>query len=705
MICLSFFFVSYNTCKSYDNSFVDGQEFKNNVKIVSSKEETKYKNKYIVKFQKYKFILYLNKDVEFKYGDILELNGIFKKASSNENFGGFDYSNYLRQNKIYGIIETEEFSKIGEEKDIFYFLENIKQKLKNNLKNTFNEKESGFLTGLLLGDKSEVLDETTKDFKNSSLSHILAISGMHVIYVTFGVKFLLDKLTQNQKLKNIIMIFFLMFFAIFTGGSPSCIRACIMSSMLFLSKVVYRKNDFLTSLLISLDILLIINCYNIESVGMWLSFLSTFGLGYIKFKNNNSKKLLKNLVSSAEASISCNLMIIPITWNVYHTFSLTFIISNLFTSFLIGPIIILGYLHLFLGDLYISFIEKFLLNILFKIAELIGNLSFSKIYVSKVPIIFWIIYYIAIISGIYLNNHKEYILIFIKKFKKRSKEIFSILIFIFLVIFISNLAPDCLKIHFLDVGQGDSCLITTPAKKTILIDGGNNEDYDSGENIVAPYLLNNGISKIDYLVVSHGDSDHIGGLFFILENLKVENVILGVQDKSYDNIEKLLNIINSKKVNLILAKRGDKINIEDNLYLDVLWPDENNLIQENSINNNSLVFKLNYNNFSILFTGDIEKIAEEKILQETDENLLKSTVLKVAHHGSKSSSIEEIIKEVNPKIALIGVGKNNKFGHPSTDVVNRIESFGTKVFRTDLNGEILISVNKLSEIKIKQKVP
>lgn len=162
--------------------------------------------------------------------------------------------------------------------------------------------------------------------------------------------------------------------------------------------------------------------------------------------------------------------------------------------------------------------------------------------------------------------------------------------------------------------------------------------------------------------------------------MKVKNIVISYQKEKYDNIEKLLKIINKEKINLIIANKGDRINIEKDLYFDVLWPNRSNLISDNSINNNSLVCKLNYNSFSCLFTGDIEEIAEKEILKEykNNENILKVTVLKVAHHGSETSSIEEFIEKVRPNIALIGVGKNNKFGHPSSDVLSRFQNLRYK---------------------------
>lgn len=168
-----------------------------------------------------------------------------------------------------------------------------------------------------------------------------------------------------------------------------------------------------------------------------------------------------------------------------------------------------------------------------------------------------------------------------------------------------------------------------------------------------------------------------GSIPKIIEKLKVGQIIIGKQFESSDNYEEVMNLVKDRNIETHVLESGQKINIEKNLYMDILWPSKNQ-ISENSLNNNSLVCKLNYNNFSMLFTGDIEKVAEEKILKNIDNDLLNTDILKVAHHGSKTSSTDEFIKAVKPRIALIGVGKNNKFGHPNDDVLNRLSELRYK---------------------------
>ncbi len=165
-----------------------------------------------------------------------------------------------------------------------------------------------------------------------------------------------------------------------------------------------------------------------------------------------------------------------------------------------------------------------------------------------------------------------------------------------------------------------------------------------------------------------------------MEELKVGKVVICKQIETSENYEKFKKIINEKQINVLEISDGKKLNIEKDLYFDVIWPDNSNFIYENVLNNNSIVLKLYYNKFSILFTGDIEKIAEKAILQKYSDKLqmLNSTVLKVAHHGSKTSSIQEFLNKIKPQIALIGVGENNKFGHPNDDVINRLENLRHK---------------------------
>lgn len=189
-----------------------------------------------------------------------------------------------------------------------------------------------------------------------------------------------------------------------------------------------------------------------------------------------------------------------------------------------------------------------------------------------------------------------------------------------------------------------------------------------------------------------------------MEELKVKNVVISKQGEVSENYKKFEKIVKEKNIKVLIVGQGDRLKIENNLYFDILWPNNSKLISEKILNNNSIVCKLKYKNFTMLFTGDIEDIAEKQILQEYNKNLeiFNSTILKVAHHGSKTSSTQQFLDIVKPKISLIGVGENNNFGHPNDEVIKRLEKLGVKIYRTDQMGEIKIMVNNKEKIKVER---
>lgn len=283
-----------------------------------------------------------------------------------------------------------------------------------------------------------------------------------------------------------------------------------------------------------------------------------------------------------------------------------------------------------------------------------------------------------------------------------KKKVIAILCILVLGIHFYPMVTRDFTLHFIDVGQGDSCFIMTKHNKKILIDGGGSESssFDVGEKTLIPYLLNQGVYTLDYVMISHFDTDHCGGVLSVLESLNVKMVMIPRQEEESWNYQRFKNIVKQKRIKVKVVKAGDRIKVDKDTYFDILWPQEKQ-IAENRLNNNSIVAKLVYKNTSMLFTGDIEAIAEKEMVEKYKKSSqLKSTILKVAHHGSKSSSIEELLGAVSPKIAFIGVGENNKFGHPNEGVLERLEEKKCQMYRTDQDGEITIKIKQNGSIKI-----
>lgn len=722
--------------KSFDEKYKNVNENLEIVgTIISNPMDKQYKNQYILKVEKinenksYKNTnLQLNVKKEEKllsYGDKIIIKGNFEEASSARNEGGFDYKQYLKSKNVYGIISVDKKDIKLIKKNNVGVIDLLANKVSNSMKikieqNLSNE-TSKLLSGILIGNKSNLQKEIQEDFRNSSLSHVLAISGMHISYIMLGITFVINKMKFNKKVSKIITIFILLFFIILTGKTASVTRACFMSSYIILASLFHKKAHVLASISISLLIILIINPYLILDIGLQLSYGGTIGIVLIypilkklkKKKEDKSSKFKKiihkikdKILDIILITISANLVIFPIVLFHYNTISFTFIISNLLISPIIGIIIILGFISVF-ASYIISPISKVMflilqifLNLLIKIAHFCAELPFSKVYFPTPKIYVIIIYYVFLIFIILARNK----IIVIKKINKKIIIIFVIIIIILNLIL--NFIPKTFTISFIDVGQGDSMLISTPKGKKILIDGGGSRDEESfniGKQTLIPYLLNKGITKLDYILISHFDSDHVGGILSVLEELKVEKVIICEQEEN-ENYRRFKEIVKNKKIKVYVVKKGDNVKIEENILLNILWPKDEK-IKENAINNNSIVAKLNYKNFSILLTGDIEKIAENEILKEYENsNILNANILKVAHHGSKSSSINEFLEKVKPQIALIGVGEKNTFGHPNEGVLKRLENINTKIYRTDKKGEITIKINRKGCIKIKTKL-
>ena len=646
---------------------------------------------------------------------------------------------------MYGTINVSEIKIIrtGKINTLFRLSNIISKKLKSNLDKIFEKKESSVLKGILLGDISDIEDEVYENFQISNMAHILAVSGMHVSYIIIGINLLLKDKVGKRKIKY-ILIAFLVFYMFITGFSPSIVRATLMNIFIIFSEIVYRKNDIWTSISFSLLIILIYNPFLILNIGLKLSYIGTISIILFnkntaslldeKLKIKNSK--IKNILS---VIFSVQIGILPIVLYEFNYIGIYFIITNLIVSVIIGPIVCLGLLFSIISFFNIFICQKisFVLEIPIKLLIQISNFSklpFSKIYIPTPKLWKIIMYYIVVlvIKFFYKVYSKEQIsntehriknLVALVKYRfnslkrriytKRKKEKISIyklfiiiIIFVLVLFFLINLIPKNLKIYFVDVNQGDCTFIITPKNKTILIDGGGSEstNFDIGKRTLIPFVLDKGYNKIDYIIISHFDQDHVGGLLTVMEELKVGQVIISKQEEDSENYQKFKEIVNEKKIKVRVVNKGDRVSIEKNLYFDIFWPNSEKMISDNILNNNSIVCKLNYKDFSMLFTGDIEEIAEKEILQEYKNNLqvLNSTVLKVGHHGSKTSSTQEFIEIVKPKIALIGVGENNKFGHPNEEVIERLDKLRAKIYRTDQMGEISIIVNGKRRIKVKE---
>lgn len=681
--------------QKFDSKYIQG-EMETDIKIVKLNSEKEYYTVYVCKNEnKDKFLIYIPKEYKVKIGDLLHVTATFEKPSIARNRGAFDYSKYLYSQNIYGTLKIKNID------DIYYknnlgtnYIYKIQKSIENILGRCFPQDELGIILGMTIGDTSYITEETNLAFKTDGISHLLAVSGSNVNYIILFSKFIFDKIL-GKNLSNYVVIFFIIIFMLVSGASASVVRAAIMGIVIVLADILAKKSNVYASICISALIILIYNPLTIFDTGFILSFGGTLGivLLYEKIKNTLQEKLkVKNkiliyIVDTLSVTLSSQIILLPMMVYYFNSISLVSILVNLLVAPISGILTILGFLVYILGLVSIKLAQNLsystfaLIRLIINIANIFSRFKYASILVAT-PKLIWII-------GYYLCIYKIF-------YKFKNKILDYILYSLIVVSILIEVVPaNYLSINFVDVGQGDSTYIETKNNKTILIDGGGSEnsDYDVGEKVLLPYVLDRGKKKIDLIIISHFHEDHMEGLLTIMKNLKVDKIVIGHANENTTLYKEFVSITKEKNITVEKVAAGDSIKIDD-VEFEVLYPNREQNNQQNE-NNNSLVLKLKYHDMSMLFTGDIEKEAEEKINSNVEANILK-----VAHHGSKTSSTDVFIGKVKPQIALIGVGENNKFGHPNEEVLKRLEENSDIIFRTDICGEIIMKVYK-NKVKIR----
>lgn len=562
--------------KRYENLYPEENIMVEGI-IISNQEEREYKNRYTLKvltvngsdkYRSTQIYIEVKKDIQLEYGDKVRLQGDFRRGSKQKNTGGFDYQLYLKSIDIYGMLKVENYQRISSNNIniIAKSINTIRLAITENIEKVLEKEEEQIVKGLILGDTTALEEELKEKFQVANISHILAVSGMHIIYIVMGIEMIFKKCLGKRNARYIVIIG-LVFYMSITCFTSSVVRAGIMGIMNIVAFLIYRKNDIWTSIAISLGVILIQNPYAITGVGLQLSYLGTIGiilfhknikqyLDNVKYIKNNVQvksnkgifKIVENLKDMIAVTLSAQMMILPIMLYHFNIIGIYFVITNIFVSIIIGPIMLLSIIFIFTSFIHLQVsqcISTFLLlgiKGLIQISNL-ANLPFSKIYVPTPSILCICIYYIILLLGnqIYMIYTSKYInstkrrvknlisLIKYKLYEKKKKTfttyrkilkernlkefVLKIYKMIFLIIFLIGIyqSPKDLKIHFLDVGQGDSCFIITPNNKTILIDGGGSTSsiFDVGKDTVIPYLLDKGYTNLDYIFISHFDQDHV----------------------------------------------------------------------------------------------------------------------------------------------------------------------------------------------------
>lgn len=640
-------------------------------------------------------------DILYKAGDVVRARGQAIGFISKRNFGDQDYSLYNRSLGIYNQFVSRNNELVRETKNNLkiVLLHGMRKRLETVINTALPPEEGAFLKAVILGDKQWIDDEDLINFQKTGLSHLLSVSGLHVAFIAYMLNKILSLIKANKKVSGLVCGFILIYYVLLIGSPPPAVRALIMMLVLTLGKIFNKEYDLIASVSFAGILMLIYNPMFIHHQGFIISYSCIYSIAFLYNPIYQKLKLIKipKLINKSVAlSIAIQLGIAPILIHYFQFLSIMNIFLNIIAVPLTFAIIAIAFPGIILGiflptiSIYVLAANYYLISLLMKIVEIFGNLPLAGINVSSLPIYIYLIYYLLLFGFINYRGNIGYYMWKLRFYIYMAAVVFMI------IIGIKYIINDDLRIVVLDVGQGDSILITTPKGKNVLIDGGGSASegeyyYDVGTKITVPALRKLGVWGIDTIMLSHIHEDHIEGLISVAEEFNIKNVVLPKTPFSNDKLEMLINISRNKGSNIFYVGENDKLMLEKDICMEILSPVDE-LIKGTSSdeNNNSIVAKLKYKKFSMIFTGDIEKEAEY-ILKDKD---IGSTVLKVPHHGSFTSSSREFIEKVSPKVSLITVGKNF-YGHPSKQTLENIQEAGSTIYRTDINGAIEIITNGL----------
>ncbi len=680
---------------------------------------------------KAKLLIRFREPIPLRYGDRIELEGILRRPNGQRNPGGFDYRSYLARRAAFGILYPHRGQEIVTTTrsgfPLFHWTEKLRRRVESVIDKAYHEQpiHSQVLKGMFLGQQSGLAPDVLDAFRNSGSIHILAVSGLHVGLIATVCFFGFSLLRLPQKATDLLTIAAVILYACLVGFRPSVFRASLMAVIFLVSRIIERDRDLYNLLAFAALVLLLMNPAQLWDIGFQLSFVAVASIVYLAPKwegfiariarlnqtdsttNPDRRWLPRPLWGRAAwwvamgfgVTLSAQVGTTLIgAWHFHRAYPIG-LVAGLFTvglaAFLVNITLVSVVLGLIWLPLALPFVyaNHFILWIFLGLVELFGQ-SWTVLK-TPTPSLGFIVIYVAgcfaVVHWVWVWMHRKQVMVI-------GLAVLSIWIW--------DAAwrepGKLLDVTFLDVGQGDAAFIQFPDGKTMLIDGGANSSrievneagiakrvgYDHGERTLDPFLCHEGVFGIDLLLLSHPDNDHGGGFGHILREFGVKRV-LGVphQDLSKSTHQILHEIIDAKDIPHELGYAGT-VDLTSTAKLELLHPFDvaSTNLHDRDVNNDSLVLTVTYGDLRILFTGDIGRKVELELIESGVD--LRAEILKVPHHGSKTSSSAEFLDAVRPRYAIFSLGQRNRYRFPSEEVVERYRERGCRILRTDQLGAL-----------------
>lgn len=643
--------------------------------------------------EKYLELYFKTDDFEKVYGTTWKIGyeiyteGKLSRFNEARNPGEFDYALYNRSLKRNYRIFVKKADII---KKSSYPYRNLLYKVKCHSSDIIDKiassEDGGILKAAILGDKSQMNTMAKELYQKNGIAHLLAISGLHISMIGMSIYSLLKFCKADIKVAAAVSSLFILSYGIMTGGSTSAMRAVIMLLIKLFADIAGRTYDLLSAASVALILLLADSPYYVFQGGFQLSFGAVIAVGIVKElinrRNCDMPAWKQTLcIGSAIQVITCPVIL-------YHFYQYPF--YGIFLNFLIIPFmayvilsgisgIILGSFSTGAGIMAVG-ISHYILYLYQHICGIVSSLPWYTLVFGR-PSLYRIILYYMIWC------------IIILKTGKLNRKLLPLVVLC--VLFFIPLPVNGLSITFLDVGQGDGIIMQSKSS-VIMVDGGSTDKKNLGESTLEPFIKSRGISRIDYIFVSHADKDHISGIEYILkesEDISIGNIMLpclGEEDAAYDTIKAL-----SKKrgCRIYNVKKGDEFTF-DKLKITCIYPAESDFAGDR--NEQSQVLKVSYGGFHMLLTGDMSSNGEKKIVDRWRNDLefiREIQVLKAAHHGSGTATGEEFLDFLKPQWVILSYGINNSYGHPDKEVVKRLRSRGINILRTAEMGAVTLNTD------------
>lgn len=663
-----------------------------------------------------------------KIGNIIKVRGKLRQFEEAANKGNFDSRKYYLSLGFYGKIEAGTIEVInsdysGIRQGLYEMRMEIIERLEklcSDNKGIFSiiNNKNGIIGAIILGDKTDLDSDIKELYSVSGIAHILAISGLHISFIGMAIYRLLRRRFRFL-FSAAVSIPVVLSFGIMSGFGISTIRAIIMFILKIIGEVLGRKYDAITAISLAGLVLLVQNPFVVCNSGFQMSFGAIIAivliLPIVEEILNTDNKIIKVL----SANFTISLVMNPIlAWNYYELPTFSFLL-NIVVVPLMSVVIVSSIVGIFCSCIMFGFgkIVIFpgcgILELYTFLCNIINKSSVASIVVGQPKVTIIIVYYAILLVVLFgLKNirtkytraekerniiKKETGLVLEKKAKKERRikgqnvklRLACIVGFLLLNCLIYYIPNPGFYITFINVGQGDGILIHGDNGTKVMVDGGSTSEKQVAKNCIVPYLKAEGIGTIDYSIITHTDKDHISGILEILENnnsnrIRIKNLVMPDINMKDDTYNELIEKAKLKKINVLYIKKGDTLSL-GKTKIKCIYPETTTTASDK--NDYCTVLSVKNKTSKILLTGDISKEIEEKIKDDIEENY---TVLKVAHHGSNYSSSEKFLKKVNPKYSIISVGKNNSYGHPGNETMERLRKQGGVIYRTDEKGGITI---------------